>query len=241
MSQDVELSQLRFAILPSSDQMGSGTWLQLLPPYFSFFHSDVGPVDATRIIVSENLIYRSQLLFPIFKTVETGFLHLETTSVKATLHTLLPLSGYAFCSGIPRKDYDDMFSVIRYDPKHVRKTKVGNQERIDADTCHVWFQATPGFTLLDDRTLASPMCSPCKQLYKRLKDAAQAAISLTPAERSERVQPKSKFPISQLSPASQKLKKQLQRSEKHVLMKQLSSAQQQASESADFMHTVYTK
>ena len=37
MSQDVELSQLRFAILPSSDQMGSGMWLQLLPPYYSFF------------------------------------------------------------------------------------------------------------------------------------------------------------------------------------------------------------
>lgn len=156
MSQDVKFSQLRFAFLPSSDQMGSGTWLQLLSPYFSFFHSYVGPVDATRIIVSENLISRSQLLLPIFKTVETGFLHLETTSVKATLHTLLPSSGYAFCSGIPRKDYDDKSSVIRYDPKHVRKMKVRNQERIDADTCHVWFQATPGFTLLDDSTLASP-------------------------------------------------------------------------------------
>ena len=128
ISHDAELSQLRLTHLSSSDQTGPGTWLQLLPPYISTVQPDVGPVDAVRIIVSDNLIYRVQLLFPIVKTMETGLLKLETNSLKRTLNTLLPSSGYIFCPGIPKKDYDDMFSVIQYDPKHVRKTQVGDRE-----------------------------------------------------------------------------------------------------------------
>ena len=175
-----------------------------------------------------------QVLFPVVKTVETGFLKSEASSLKTMFNILLPSSGYAFCPGIPQKDYDDMFSVIRYDPRHLRKTKVGNQERIDADTCNVWFQSTPCFTLLEDHTLSSPMCSPCKKLvYKRLKDEAQSAVLLTPEEKSKRVQPQPNFPVAHLSPASQKLKKQLKRSEKHILVKKLNFAQQKASESAD--------
>jgi hypothetical protein len=237
---DDELSQLCFAHLSLSDQTGPGMWLQLLPPYVSTVQWDVGPVDAVRIIVSDSLIYRVQLLFPVVKTVETGFLKLEADSLKTMLNILLPSSGYAFCPGIPQKDYDDMFSVIRYDPKHLRKTVVGNQERINADTCNVWFQSTPGFTLLEDHTLSSPMCSPCKKLYKRLKDAAQSAVLLTPEEKSKRVKPQSNFPVAHLSPASQKLKKQLKRSEKHILVKKLNFAQQKASESAD-CSCLYTK
>ena len=231
MSQDVDMSQLHFTLLPSSDRTGPGTWVQILPPYVATVQSDVGPIDAVRIIVSDNLIYHMQLLFPTIKTVETGFVKLESTALKTMLGAVLPSSGYAFCSGISKKDYDDIFAVLRYDPKHLRKTQVGNQERVDANTCQVWFHTTAGYTLQEDRTLISPMCAPCKQLMKRMKDAAQSAILVSPEERSKRVQPDSHFPITQLSPASQKLRKQLQRKEKQTLIKKLSSAQQRARES----------
>lgn len=50
MSQDVDMSQLRFTLLPSSDRTGPGTWVQILPPYVATVQSDVGPIDAVRII-----------------------------------------------------------------------------------------------------------------------------------------------------------------------------------------------
>ena len=100
---------------------------------------------------------------------------------------------------------------------------MGNQERIDVDTCHVWFHTTAAYTLQTDLTLTNPMCAPCKQLFKRMREAAQFAILISPEERSKRVQPES--PITQLSPASQNLRKQLQCSEKHSLTKTLSSVQ----------------
>ena len=110
-----------------------------------------------------------------------------------------------------------------------RKTNVGNQEWIDVNTCHVWFHTTAAYTLQTDLTLTNPMCAPCKQLFKHMREAAQSAILISPEERSKRVQPES--PITQLSPASQNLRKQLQCSEKHSLTKTLSSVQQQASHS----------
>ena len=105
MSQDADLSQLHITLLPSSDETGPGTWLQLLPPHVSTVQSDVGPVDAVQIIVSDSLIYQVQLLFPIIRTAETGFLKLESTNLKTMLWTFLSSSSYAFCPGLPKKDY----------------------------------------------------------------------------------------------------------------------------------------
>ena len=103
MSQDADLSQLHITLLPSSDETGPGTWLQLLPPHVSTVQSDVGPVDAVRIIVSDSFIYQVQLLFPIIRTVETCFLKLESTNLKTMLRTLLQHSAMLSAQAYPRR------------------------------------------------------------------------------------------------------------------------------------------
>ena len=91
MLQDADLSQLRVTLHTISDEMGPGMGAAIASTFKLWMQSNVVPVDAIQIVVSDALIYRVQLIFPIIRSVESAFLKLESTNLKTTLQALFHL------------------------------------------------------------------------------------------------------------------------------------------------------
>lgn len=114
------------------------------------------------------------------------------------LKQLLPSSGYVVCPGI--KEYPDQ---IRFDTKNLRQWGPPFNRKFSAN-CYQWHvpnnaQQLPG-------SIAFDCCKPCKQLLHDINQLALRANTTTQTQRMSRTLPSSKYPLSKLSPASQKIR-----------------------------------
>ena len=92
-------------------------------------------------------------------------------------------------------------ATMRYDLKNVR-IATSPIERIDSCKCRNWFRV-PKNAPLADKSCES-MCSACKELRKRLRQASERISQAPTNSKMKHIQPSSHFPLKYLSPNSLK-------------------------------------
>ena len=107
------------------------------------------------------------------------------------VETLLPTSGFVLCQGLDEKVAEE----ATFDCKNVRKWGFPFN-RMDHIDCVMWFQRPPDSTI--------NRCGKCRDLGYYLKKEVQRRKSVTPERKARRVLPSSKYPISKLTPVSQR-------------------------------------
>lgn len=120
------------------------------------------------------------------------------SDVAKYLDQLQPGSGCVVCPGI--SEYP---SEIRFKTKHLQEWGPPFH-RMSSTECSLWhvpnnFRQAPG-------SLGYNCCKPCKQLMHDIAQLKRKAISTTESERIMRISTTSNYPISKLSPASQKVR-----------------------------------
>lgn len=129
------------------------------------------------------------------------------------LKQLLPSSGYTICPGI--KHYPE---TIRFKTKHL--VQWGPPfERLFSDGCSLWHipnncQQSPESNVFD-------CCKACKLLQHDINQLERRANATTDLQKSARTFSSSKYPLSKLSPASQKKRVSNVTAERKILVRKL--------------------
>lgn len=106
------------------------------------------------------------------------------------IETLLPNSGFVMCSGL-----DDSAEELNINCKNARKWSFPFK-RTDHVECNMWFQKPPNSSL--------NRCGKCRDLGYYIKKESQRRQSVTPERKARRVLPSSNYPISKLTPTTQR-------------------------------------
>lgn len=113
------------------------------------------------------------------------------------LNELLPSSGFVLCPGVTYADSIRFKTknLIEYGPPFNKKC---------SNTCLLWH--VPNNSRLSHDHVLFNCCQPCKTLHNRIC-ALEKRAEKTPVDQWElRLRPSSNYPISKLSPASQKVR-----------------------------------
>ena len=165
----------------------------------------VGPIHSLRLIISSSQIIQLQVTWPVIRTSKLCVLR-DSSDVELDnlLQQMLPDSEFAVCPGIA--DFEERYSAdVHRAPQSLRKLTVGEQVlRYESSKCQLWHKTTDQkFTALDRH---SKMCSACKALDRTLGREATVSAAVSLEQKIARTHPSSNYPLSQLSPASQKVR-----------------------------------
>ena len=119
---------------------------------------------------------------------------------ESVLEQLLPTSEFAVCRGTP--DYSQQYEQhIRYKPQGLHIVSVGDQHIChESERCLLWHKSKR--TSFLDR--CHYMWPECKSLDSHNRQDAKRTAAVSSSVRIARTLPSSTYPISHLSPASQK-------------------------------------
>ena len=178
-------------------------WLEVTSKNVEVRDTSVGPIHSLRLVVSSSNVYQLQVTWPVIRMTKFGVLQDEADFEKI-LDQLLPESNFAVCPGI--SDYQSRYSaLIRHATKNVKTISVGEEVvRYEALNCLLWHQKTDSRVTVLDRS--SGMCTECKKVDRALEREARYSDALTSEEKIMRTFPTSNYPLSLLSPASQKVR-----------------------------------
>ena len=127
-----------------------------------------------------------------YKVVATGS-YTGISDIVEYLEQLLPSSGYVVCPGL--KKYPEQ---VRFKTKHL--VEFGSPfPRLISDQCSMWHIPN-----LAQQHNESQLCKACVKLQHDVKYLVSRADSTTEANKTARSLPNSKYPLSKLSPESQK-------------------------------------
>ena len=143
-----------------------------------------------------------------YKVVEEGQ-YTCPSDIEGFLKQLLPSSGYVICPRI--KEYPEQ---IRFKTKHLIEWGLPFSRKF-SDHCSLWHVPN---------TLGT-CCAACKLLQHDIKVLAQRADGTTESQKRARTLPNSKYPLSKLSPASQKRRVASTIVERKNLMRKVSRLQ----------------
>ena len=128
-------------------------------------------------------------------------------AIDRRLTTMLPTSGYVICPGLA--NYPDNLHI---DIKGVKKWAYPFQKRIDSISCHLFH--LPNNSKVHPLHTLYNMCEPCKKLQNCIFKWEQHAQDHV----LKNLMPSSNFPITKLSPVSQKIRVQNIMKEKSLLL-----------------------
>lgn len=202
------------------DEVQSGnpglTWMEITPKS-AVVCGDSGPLMPVRLLVSPTLCCKLQVMWPLVRTVHTTFVHGSSDeSFVALLQQMLPTSPYVPCPGIV--DCCQQYGAIHRDVHGLQKICNGSTVlRYESEQCLKWHVPTNQKTRQGSRTYN--MCVQCKLLDNRLAKNVATHMVSTP-EKIARTLPSSHFPMTYLSPASQKVRiRRLQTERKNLAKK----------------------
>ena len=140
-------------------------------------------------------------MWPVVQTVRTVFIQDSSDETFVTLlQHILPTSSYVQCPGIA--DYNQRYSTIHREVQGLQKISVGAVVlRHESERCFKWHVPANQKALPDHRTFS--MCVQCKLLDSLLAKKVATHTVSTP-EKIARTIPSSHFPLTYLSPASQR-------------------------------------
>ncbi len=125
-------------------------------------------------------------------------MYFKPSDIEVYLKQLLPTSGYVVCPGI--KQYPD---DIRFQTKNIREWGSPFNIKFSA-SCYQWH--VPNNVKQQPDSIAYNCCNPCKLLIHRINRLAMLANATTEAQKMARTLPSSKYPLTKLSPVSQKVR-----------------------------------
>lgn len=153
-----------------------------------YIHDLAGPLQNPRLCIAYES--PSRYYFQVFyKVVEEGE-YKGPSDIKIYLEQLLPSSRFVLCPGL--KDYPEQ---IRFKTKHLVEWGLPFCRKF-SDRCSLWY--------VPKKDTECKCCPACKLLQHDIKVLAQRADKITDSQRRARTLPSSKYPLSKLSPASQK-------------------------------------
>ena len=204
------------------DEVESGnpglTWLEITPK-LAMVCGDSGPLMPVRLLVSPTHYCKLQVMWPLVRTVHATFVQGSADeSFIALLQQILPTSPYGLCPGIA--DYCQQYGAIHRDVQGLQKICNGSTVlRYESELCSKWHVPANQKTRLGNRTYN--MCVQCKILDSRLAKNVATHMVSTP-EKIARTLPSSHFPMTYLSPASQKVRIRRLQTERKNLAQRLS-------------------
>lgn len=157
-------------------------------------------INRVRLVFSEDGSYDFQVVYcskekGIIKSIGDFFELCEKIAMD---------TSFKFCPGINADLYmSKYFSVIRYDPKSVRRT-THPISRIDSHKCLLWHQLSKNVSIFE-KDMSEVLCSSCKRLRSDLEQSLKKKSCLA---QNEKVKSCSHFPEKYLSPKSLKKKRQ---------------------------------
>ena len=158
-------------------------------------------VSRARLLVSSTGEYEMQVLL---KKTSEGELKTIDDLFEICKH-LSCSSPYKFCPGLSKKQYEKVYGdIIRYDSKSVQITSEPFS-RVDSPRCDPWHNLARNASILE-KDPVEVLCQPCKKMVSYLDQRVRAAA--TSAQKVARQEPSSRCPISVLSPAGRKKRKE---------------------------------
>ena len=162
-------------------------------------HPPAGLLPRARILVSQEGHYELQILL---KTIEKDIIYSETALYKVAVK-IYSSSPYKFCPGLDFNFYKEQYAdILRYDSKSVKVTKEPFA-RVESHQCLMWHELAKNASIFE-KDQSEVMCQPCKKMKSHLDQLVRTALKVTPKEKEARLDVSSRFPMSALSPASQK-------------------------------------
>ena len=204
-----------------SDEAKSGrtglTWLEVSPKVSKVYDS-AGPLTPFRVLVSPILSCQFQIMWPVVRTVNTIFIQSAgDAAFVRLLQQMLPDAPYVVCPGIA--DFSRQYSLVHRDVQGLHKICNGAVViKYESEKCLKWHIPCNRKLLPNDRTFN--MCVQCKNLDSLLSKHVASTLALSTPEKIARTLPSSRFPITYLSPASQKVRvRRLQAERKNLAQK----------------------
>ena len=163
--------------------------------YRVFTQAMGGPLQNPRLCIVHEA-QSSHFYWQIYySTIQDG-VYANPSDIEMYLEQLLPSSGYVVCPGI--RSYPDQ---IRFTTKNLRQWGPPFNRMFSA-TCAQWH--IPNNVQQSPESLGFDCCKSCKQLLHDINQLAQRAVATTDTQRVIRTLPSSNYPLSKLSPSSQK-------------------------------------
>ena len=180
----------------------------------------MGPIQNPRLCVYHEGAARvsdGHFLWQVFYSTVSEGVYCGPNDIEMYLEQLLPSSGYVVCPGI-RKYPEE----IRFTTKNLRQWGMPFNRKFSA-SCYQWHIPNNAHQQLD--SIAFDCCKPCKQLLHDINQLALRATATTEEQKIGRTLPNSKYPLSKLSPASQKVRVKKITDERKSLMHRIKKMQ----------------
>ena len=199
-----------------SSQTGIDTkWLEITSCTVNVCQ-DIGPLFSARLVVSSTHTYYLQVTIPVVRNVSAGICD-EASHLYPIVQQLLPGSGYIACSGI--HDYNDQYYrlVRHFQFKNLQTVKIGEKViRYESINCQLWHRLPEVRGKLSSRRFN--MCNECKTTDLSVSRRANRESKVPEAQKALRTSTESNYPVSWLSPSSQKVRvRRLMRERKALL------------------------
>lgn len=141
-------------------------------------------------------LHSSHFYWQIFYEVVEHGQYTSPEDVLVYLEQLLPSSGFIICPGL--NEYPEQ---VRFKTKHL--VEWGPPfSRIFSDGCNLWH--IPNNSKQSPESNVFNCCKACKQLNHDIQQLVRRADATTDLQKQARLLPSSKYPLSKLSPVSQK-------------------------------------
>lgn len=155
-----------------------------------------GMVSVARIVTDDGGEYDFQVSL---KSVDSGTVQNDVQF----LSVCDKISNHKFCPGIDFDLFTEKYTTnVRYELKGVRITTEPFR-RVDSTLCKLWHKLARNSSIFE-KDMDDVMCQPCKKMLSHLDQRVRASLAVTPTNKISRQQPSSRCPISALSPASAK-------------------------------------
>ena len=163
----------------------------------------MGPIQNPRLCFYKDekglLCYSWQIYFKPIDNCPYGIdVH---NVVERYLEELCPLSGFLICPGI--KHYPD---IIRFKTKKLMESGPPFVRKF-ATNCWLWHQPKNDYHRITQDHPYFNCCKECKLLQHDINTLEKRAEKTPKSQRDARVSSSSKYPLSQLSPASQQVRR----------------------------------
>ena len=131
----------------------------------------------------------------VYTFIITGVASVDTQHIIEVLNVVRDSSEYVLCPGLKPATYEDMVKTTGFHRQGIRIFYCPTK-RYESTACHLWHTPTNARTPI--------VCLACKQEARRTTVNAERAILISDEEKDARRNPTSKYPLSKLSPCSQK-------------------------------------
>ena len=176
-------------------------------------HPLVGPIQNPRLCVHHGAKSASNFRWQVYyDTVQDGAYD-TPADVEVCLRQLHPSSGFVVCPGI--REYPD---AIRFSTKNLKRWGPPFN-RMFSSKCVQWH--VPNNVQQSPSSVAYDCCKPCKQLLHDIKQLEKRSEAVSDTQRVMRTLPSSNYPLSKLSPVSQKARIANMTMERNSLVRQL--------------------